>query len=96
MGWMGVPFDRSIVLRVPVRIDAEREPQQAPKVRTCSLHVQVTDEDGGMVDRAFVLIHSDTGVKLSQQLVLDQTGQTKSPCARNSTTCLFRRRDSLP
>ena len=51
--------------------------QQAPKVRTCSLHVQVTDEDGGMVDRAFVLIHSDTGVKLSQQLVLDQTGQTK-------------------
>ena len=51
-------------------------PQSAP-AQTCSLHAQITDEDGGTITRAFVLIHSDYGTKLNQQVNLDPSGKFK-------------------
>ncbi len=50
---------------------------QSPPAPTCALHVQITDEDGGAITRAFVLIHSDYGTKLNQQVNLDPTGKFK-------------------
>jgi hypothetical protein len=50
--------------------------QSAP-APTCALHAQITDEDGGVITRAFVLIHSDYGTKLNQQVNLDPTGKFK-------------------
>jgi hypothetical protein len=50
--------------------------QPAP-TQTCSLHAQITDEDGGIIKRAFVLIHSDYGTKLNQQVNLDSDGKFK-------------------
>ena len=50
--------------------------QSAP-VPTCSVHGQITDEDGGAISHAFVLIHSDSGAKISQQVTLDPSGKFK-------------------
>jgi hypothetical protein len=50
--------------------------QSAP-APTCALHAQITDEDGGPITRAFVLIHSDYGTKLNQQVSLDSSGKFK-------------------
>jgi hypothetical protein len=50
---------------------------QAAPARTCALHAQITDEDGGAITRAFVLIHSDYGTKLNQQVNLDSSGKFK-------------------
>jgi hypothetical protein len=50
--------------------------QSAP-APTCALHAQITDEDGGAIARAYVLIHSDYGTKLNQQVNLDPTGKLK-------------------
>jgi hypothetical protein len=50
---------------------------QAAPVQTCALHAQITDEDGGVITRAFVLIHSDYGTKLNQQVSLDPSGKFK-------------------
>jgi hypothetical protein len=50
--------------------------QSAP-APTCALHAQVTDEDGGPITRVFILIHSDYGTKLNQQVNLDPTGRLK-------------------
>jgi hypothetical protein len=50
--------------------------QSAP-APTCALHAQITDEDGGPITRAFVLIHSDYGTKLNQQVNLDPSGKFK-------------------
>ena len=44
---------------------------------TCALHAQITDEDGGAITRAFILIHSDYGTKLNQQVNLDSSGKFK-------------------
>ena len=44
---------------------------------TCALHAQITDEDGGAITHAFVLIHSDSGTKLNQQVTLDSSGKFK-------------------
>jgi hypothetical protein len=44
---------------------------------TCALHAQITDEDGGAITHAFVLIHSDYGTKLNQQVNLDPSGKFK-------------------
>ncbi len=50
--------------------------QTAP-AQTCALHAQITDEDGGPITHAFVLIHSDYGTKLNQQVNLDPSGKFK-------------------
>ncbi len=50
-------------------------PAPSPAARTCSLHVSVTDEDGAPINKAFALIHSDRGAKVSQQPVLDASGK---------------------
>jgi hypothetical protein len=50
--------------------------QSAP-APTCALHAQITDEDGAAITRAFVLIHSDYGTKLNQQVNLDPAGKFK-------------------
>jgi hypothetical protein len=50
--------------------------QSAP-APACALHAQITDEDGGAITRAFVLIHSDYGTKLNQQVNLDPSGKFK-------------------
>jgi len=50
--------------------------QSAP-APTCSLNAQITDEDGGAITRAFVLIHSDYGTKFNQQVNLDPSGKFK-------------------
>jgi hypothetical protein len=49
--------------------------QAAAPAQTCALHAQITDEDGGAVIRAFVLIHSDYGRKLNQQVNPDPIAQ---------------------
>jgi hypothetical protein len=41
------------------------------------VHAQITDEDGGVITRAFVLIHSDYETKLNQQVNLDSSGKFK-------------------
>ena len=51
------------------------QPPSQPK--TCSLRVQITDEDGGAI-RAFVLIHSDRRVKVDQQVPVDAKGALKT------------------
>jgi len=51
--------------------------QGAAPAQTCVLHAQITDEDGGAITRAFVLIHSDYGTKLNQQINLDPSGKFK-------------------
>ena len=56
------------------RLVAAAQPAPAP---TCALHAQITDEDGGAITHAFVLIHSDYGTKLNQQVNLDPSGKFK-------------------
>jgi hypothetical protein len=50
--------------------------QPAAKASTCSLHVHITDEDGGALPKAFVLIHGEHGA--NQQFTPDKTGQVKA------------------
>ena len=50
---------------------------QPPPAPSCPLHAQITDEDGGAITRAFILIHSDYGTKLNQQVNLDPAGKFK-------------------
>lgn len=50
--------------------------QSAP-APACALHAQITDEDGSAITHAFVLIHSDYGTKLNQQVNLDPSGKFK-------------------
>jgi hypothetical protein len=50
---------------------------QSTPAPTCALHGQITDEDGGVIARAFVFIHSDYGTKLNQQVNLDPGGKFK-------------------
>jgi hypothetical protein len=50
---------------------------QSAHAPTCALHAQVTDEDGGPITRVFILIHSDYGTKLNQQVNLDPSGKLK-------------------
>ncbi len=51
--------------------------QPVAEAHTCALRVQITDEDGGLINKAFVLIHTDRGAKVSRQVVLDQAGKLK-------------------
>ena len=50
---------------------------QSPSAPSCPLHAQITDEDGGAITHAFVLIHSDYGTKFNQQVNLDSSGKFK-------------------
>ena len=50
---------------------------QSPPPPSCTLHAQITDEDGGSITHAFVLIHSDYGTKFNQQVNLDSSGNFK-------------------
>ena len=51
--------------------------QPSAQPQTCSLHLQITDEDGGAI-RAFVLIHSDRSLKINQQVPVDANGKLKA------------------
>jgi hypothetical protein len=50
---------------------------QSSPAPACPLHAQITDEDGGAITHAFILIHSDYGTKLNQQVNLDLGGKFK-------------------
>ena len=50
---------------------------QPADTKTCPLHVQITDEDGGVISHAFVLLHGDRSVKLTEQVPLDAKGAAK-------------------
>jgi hypothetical protein len=49
--------------------------QPAPAGQACPLHVQVTDEDGTALPKAFVLVHNERGT--NQQATPDREGQVK-------------------
>jgi hypothetical protein len=59
-------------------ISASAVAQPAPQRPACSLHVHITDEDGGPIDKAFVLIHSESGAKSDQQIAPDRSGKFKT------------------
>ena len=50
--------------------------QPAAKSSPCSVHLQITDEDGKALPEAFVLVHGEHGS--NQQLAPDKTGQVKT------------------
>jgi hypothetical protein len=50
--------------------------QPASEPTSCPLHVQVTDEDGTALPKAFVFIHDERGA--NQQAAPDRTGQIKA------------------
>ena len=52
--------------------------QPAPQRPACSLHVQITDEDGAPIEKAFVLIHNESGAKSDQQMAPDRRGKFKT------------------
>lgn len=52
--------------------------QAPPEHATCPLHLQITDEDGGVINHAFVLLHGDRSIKLNQQVTLDAKGAFKA------------------
>ena len=50
--------------------------QPASHPQGCSLRVQVTDEDGTALPKAFVYVHNERGT--NQQATPDRTGQVKT------------------
>ena len=72
--------------------------QPASEPASCPLRVQVTDEDGTPLPKAFVFIHNERGT--NQQAAPDRTGQVKASLAPVSTIfsspppALFRPRKS--
>jgi uncharacterized membrane protein len=50
--------------------------QPASEPASCPLHVQITDEDGTALPKAFVFIHNERGT--NQQATPDRTGQVKA------------------
>jgi hypothetical protein len=50
--------------------------QPSAKPAACSVHMQITDEDGKALPEAFVLVHGEHGS--NQQLTPDKTGQVKT------------------
>jgi hypothetical protein len=50
--------------------------QPASKPPVCSLHIQITDEDGTALPKAFVYVHNERGT--NQQAALDRTGKVKA------------------
>ena len=51
-------------------------PNPLPSLPSCPLHVQITDEDGTALPKAFVFIHNERGT--NQQATPDRTGQVKA------------------
>lgn len=50
--------------------------QPAATSQACPLRVQITDEDGAALPKAFVYVHNERGT--NQQASLDHTGQVKA------------------
>jgi hypothetical protein len=53
---------------------AQAQPQAKPS--TCALHLNITDEDGTALPKAFVLVHGEHGN--NQQFTPDKSGQVKA------------------
>jgi hypothetical protein len=52
------------------------QPQPQAKPSACALHLNITDEDGKALPKAFVLVHGEHGI--NQQFTPDKTGLVKA------------------
>jgi hypothetical protein len=85
---MPVPIEREVrlVLRTTrplliasllgLTVSASPQPQPPVNHPGCSLHLQITDEDGTALPKAYVLVHGEHGS--NQELPPDKTGQVKA------------------
>ncbi len=66
----------AFLLLVAGNAGAQPKPKPAPKPPGCVLHLQITDEDGKPLPKAFVMVHGEHGS--NQKFPPDKDGQVKA------------------